>query len=79
MRVFSLWDPEQPMREVDLFVESPIDFELLFGRSEFLQLTATRVRVASIEDLIQLKRLANRPEDQQDIAALQVIRRNKQR
>src|SRR5262249_9783169 len=50
MRVFSLWDPDQPMREVDLFVENPIDFELLFERSEVVQLVTTSVRIASIED-----------------------------
>jgi hypothetical protein len=77
MRVLSLWDPGNPMREVDLFVENPIDFDLLYERSQIVQLTTTSVRIASIEDLIQLKRLANRPEDQRDIEALQAIRRSK--
>jgi hypothetical protein len=77
MRVLSLWDPHHPMREVDLFVENPIDFDLLYDRSQLVPLTTTSVRIASIEDLIQLKRLANRPEDQRDIEALQAIRRSK--
>jgi hypothetical protein len=77
MRVLSLWDPQNPMREVDLFVDNPIDFELLYERSQIVALTTTSVRIASIEDLIQLKRLANRPEDQRDIEALQAIRRSK--
>ena len=77
MRVLSLWDPQHPMREVDLFVENPIDFDLLYERSQIVALTTTSVRIASIEDLIQLKRLANRPEDQRDIEALQAIRRSK--
>jgi hypothetical protein len=77
MRVLSLWDPQQPMREVDLFVENPIEFDLLYERSQLVPLTTTSVRIASIEDLIQLKRLANRPEDQRDIQALQAIRRRK--
>lgn len=77
MRVLSMWDPQHPMREVDLFVENPIDFDLLYERSQIVTLTTTTVRIASIEDLIQLKRLANRPEDQRDIEALQAIRRSK--
>lgn len=77
MRVLSLWDPQHPMREVDLFVENPIDFDLLYERSQIVTLATTKVRIASIEDLIQLKRLANRPEDQRDIEALQAIRRSK--
>lgn len=73
MRVFSLWDPAHPMREVDLFVEHPIDFEALFARAEIVPLETTTVRVASIPDLIALKRLANRPQDVADIEALEAI------
>ena len=77
MRVFSLHDPAQPMRELDLFVENPIDFELLWRRSEMVPLTTTSARVASIPDLIALKRLAGRPEDLRDIEALEQIARRK--
>lgn len=73
MRVFSLWDPAQPMREVDLFVEHPIDFEGLFARAEMFPLDTTTVRVASIPDLLALKRLASRPQDLADIEALEAI------
>ena len=65
------------MCEVDLLVENPIDFDLLYERSKIIALATTSVRIVSIEDLIQLKRLANRPEDQRDIEALQAIRRSK--
>ena len=51
MRVFAMWDPANPMREVDLFAEHPMDFEGLWERSEIIALSQTVVRVASIADL----------------------------
>ncbi len=77
MRVFSMHDPAHPMREVDLFVEHPIPFEALWARSEVMRLTTTEVRVAAVSDLIELKRIADRPQDREDIAALEAIVRRK--
>ena len=73
MRVFSLWDPSTPLREVDIFVETPIPFADLWSRSEVVNLHSTWVRIASIPDLIYMKGLAGRPEDLQDIEALTAI------
>lgn len=71
MRVFSFWDPDNPLREVDLFVDHPIDFEGLWQRSQLVDLDGFHARIASIEDLIDLKRLAGRVQDAQDIEALE--------
>lgn len=79
MRVFSMWDPAHPMRSVDLFVENPVDFEEMWARSECLSLVSTIVRVASIPDLIRLKRLAGRPQDVTDIEALEAIMERRRR
>lgn len=73
MRVFSLWNPANPMLEVDLFAEHLIDFEELWSRAEIVELTQAVVRIASIPDLIHLKRLAGRPQDLADIEALEII------
>lgn len=75
MRVFSLWDPARPMCEVDVFVEHPVPFDGLFERAEYVPLTTTTVRVASIPDLVTMKRIAGRPQDLQDVAALEAILR----
>jgi len=77
MRVFSMWDPRNPMLEVDIFIEHPIDFELLVARSVVVELGPHRVSVACIEDLIALKRLADRPQDREDIRALEAIARHR--
>lgn len=73
LTVFSLWDPSDPMREVDLFVDHPIEFGDLWRDSKRVALRSCHVRIASISHLITMKRLANRLEDQIDIEALEVI------
>lgn len=73
MRVVSVWHPQNPMLEVDLFVDHPIGFEELWARSVEVDLGGLKARIASIADLVQLKRLAGRPQDLQDIEALEAI------
>jgi hypothetical protein len=74
MQVFSMHDPSNPLRAVDLFVNHPVRFEDLWSRSIQMHLQDTSVRVASIPDLIRMKRLAGRPQDLLDIEQLEAIR-----
>ncbi len=73
VRVFSLHDPTDALIEVDLFAESPLPFEELYERSGVVRLGSASVHVASIEDLIAMKRMAARPQDLADIHALEAI------
>ncbi len=73
MQVFSMWDPADPMRVVDLFVRNPLDFEDLWAQSELVQLGSTQTRIASIPHLIQLKSAAGRAQDLEDIERLREI------
>ncbi|HEX5044106.1 MAG TPA: hypothetical protein VFV75_14455 [Candidatus Polarisedimenticolaceae bacterium] len=77
MRVFTMVDPAG-RREVDLFIETPIPFEQLWSRSVEVKLTDTTVRVASITDLIELKRAGGRPIDLLDIETLKEILQQKE-
>jgi hypothetical protein len=77
MRVFSMWDPKNPMVEIDLFVDHPILFEELWTESEIMALNETTARVVSAQHLIQLKRLAGRPQDLQDAEALEAIQKER--
>ncbi len=77
MRVFTFLDPANPMLLIDCFAENPLPFEALWERAEIMPLASTTVRVASIPDLIDLKRRADRPRDREDIAALEAIQRRR--
>ncbi|MDH5563963.1 MAG: hypothetical protein OEY91_10125, partial [Nitrospirota bacterium] len=71
MQVFSMIDPRNPLRIVDLFVENPIPFEDLWSRSTTVQVDMVSIRIVSLVDLIHLKRLAGRPQDLTDIERLE--------
>jgi hypothetical protein len=73
MRVFAMTDPADPRRTVDLFVEYPVDFEELWRNSVVLDLGDFNLRIASIEHLIAMKKMASRPKDLDDIEKLEVI------
>lgn len=60
-----------------LFVDPPIDFALLWEHAELVHIRGALVRIASIPDLITMKRLAGRPEDIIDIRALEEIQQRK--
>ncbi|HVF21024.1 MAG TPA: nucleotidyl transferase AbiEii/AbiGii toxin family protein [Mycobacteriales bacterium] len=73
LKVFSLYDPQDARREVDLFASYPMPFEELVAGSVEMPFGDSTVRVASITHLIALKRAAARPRDLEDIAALTAL------
>jgi hypothetical protein len=75
LTVFSLWSKRFPATEIDLFVEEPFPFEEAYRRGVHVRLGGTEVVVASIDDLVALKRRAGRPRDLEDIDALDAIAR----
>lgn len=75
MTVFSLWSAQLPGTEVDLFVAEPTPFEPAWQRRLRADLGSVTVHVASIEDLITMKRRAGRPQDLQDVRELESIAR----
>lgn len=60
---------------VDILVRPDVPFELLLRNAAVGELFGKRVWIASIDDLLTMKRIANRPKDLLDIAALEKIKR----
>ncbi len=71
MMVFSFFHPTSALLNVDLFVHCPVDFEGLLARSLFKKMEETDFRVCSLKDLIEMKRLAGRPKDLDDLQKLE--------
>ena len=73
MRVFSLWNPNVPTLEVDLFVDEPFDFDTVYARSVKVKLDVTETRIIALDDLIALKQQAGRHQDLADVEALRAL------
>ena len=74
MVVFSVTRGNQDPMELDVMLESPIDFERAYGRRKLLRAGALRISVLSIDDLIVMKRLASREQDPADVNALEDVK-----
>jgi len=77
--VLSLWSPDHPATEIDIFVEEPFPFDQAYARAARADLGTSVVVVAAIGDLIALKRRVGRPKDLADISALEAIERSDER
>lgn len=73
MLVFSVYNPRDPMNQVDVMIQSPVDFEILFRDRVTMKGGDFEIPVASISDLIVLKQHAGRQRDKIDIEALKEI------
>lgn len=68
-------DPADPLREVDILVAPSIDPDGIVARSVARSAGSFSVVVASVEDLLRMKRSAGRPQDLADVAHLERLQR----
>jgi len=74
LKVFTLYSPSDPLLQVDVFAENPVPFDDLWQRATRVDLSTVTFRIASIGDLVFMKRAAGRAQDLADIEALEMIR-----
>jgi len=67
---FTLHDPTDALREVDLLATSPVPYDSLLADSDVMNVDGVHVRVASLDHLITMKRFSGRAQDVADIEAL---------
>ena len=74
LEVFTLWSPRFTGFQVDLFARVPFDFVEAYSRAVRVSLHTAEATVASLDDLIEMKRGSDRPVDIEDVAMLEAIR-----
>lgn len=74
MRAFALHGKEPGKPTVDILIAPTIDFAEAYSRKVMKQVGAVSVCLASVDDLLDLKRQAGRKQDLADIEALQRLR-----
>jgi hypothetical protein len=75
MLAFALREPHIGGSVVDVLVRPEVPFDTLMANAVAGELFARKVWIASIDDLLTMKRIANRPKDQLDVMALEKIKR----
>jgi len=74
LTVFSLFSPDHPATEIDLFAEPPLVFADAYSKAVQMEvspgITAT---FCSLDDLIDMKKKAGRPLDLEDIVQLRKL------
>jgi hypothetical protein len=73
LKVFSLWSPNFPGTEIDIFVKEPMPFVEMAGRAVRVTVGGSQLLVAGIEDIIRMKKAVGRPKDLDDVAELEAI------
>lgn len=75
MLVFSFFNLTSNAELVDMFVDMPIDFSLLYRNRKSVKIKGIQIPLIDIDHLIHLKKQAGRQKDLDDIAQLQAIQK----
>lgn len=75
MLAFALREPQVGGSVINVLVRPDVSFDKLSASAVKGRLFGREVMIASIDDLITMKRAANRPKDQLDIVALEKVKR----
>ena len=73
MMVFTVYDVDNPFFLIDIFVETPFDFDTVFEKREKMEFEDTVISVVPITELIAMKERSARPQDKADIFYLKKI------
>jgi hypothetical protein len=74
MKAFNLVNPAWAIREIDVLIDSPIDFTDADRNKKVFDIQGVQVPVVGLDDLIRMKEHANRQQDAADVRSLKELR-----
>lgn len=77
MKAFNLINLEWAISEIDVVIDSPVDYEKGLKRVEHIMLHDVFIPVISIDDLIKMKQITERRQDKADIRYLRKLKNEK--
>ncbi|MBP6920915.1 MAG: nucleotidyl transferase AbiEii/AbiGii toxin family protein [Candidatus Omnitrophica bacterium] len=77
MKAFNLVNPAWTLSELDVLIDSPISFDKAKRGSRMITMKGIAIPVLGVKDLIALKRVSGRLQDQDDIENLRKVRYEK--
>lgn len=73
MKVFSVYDPQNPYFLLDVFIEEPFDFDKVYEERKSIKAGNVRIPLVPIKRLIEMKKKVGRPQDIADVYYLRKI------
>lgn len=74
MKAFNLVNPEWAIKEIDVIIDSPVDYTLGVRHARTLVLQGVPIPIVSIDDLIKMKEITDRQQDAADIRYLKELK-----
>lgn len=66
---WSFYDPKNPVNQVDIV----INYDLKHGNTKTIKSPSGKIKILSLKDLIKMKKASGRPQDLEDVKALESL------
>ena len=73
MKTFCFVNPDWTISEIDIIIDSPINYEEAISRAMFITINGIKIPIISIDDLITMKQVSIRYQDISDIEYLKRV------
>ena len=75
MKAFSFYNKKENYKVIDIVLVHPLDFEISYKNKKVKEAAGVEIFIASIQDIITMKKASGRGQDLSDIAMLEKVKR----